>query len=66
MELSRLFYYHEDKIKIINIIQQGLCYHLDPIKQEISKSDLDTIILRVNHKLSHELIYTGKIHQQRG
>ena len=29
--LAKLFFYKEDKTKIINIIQQGSCYHLDPI-----------------------------------
>ena len=29
--LSIFLYYHEVKINIINIIQQGLRYHLDPI-----------------------------------
>ena len=32
--LEELFLHHEDKTKIINIIQQGSRYHLDPIKEE--------------------------------
>ena len=30
--LEKLFLHHEDKTKIINIIQQGSRYHLDTIK----------------------------------
>ena len=30
--LEKLFLHHEDKTKIINIIQQGSCYHLDTIE----------------------------------
>ena len=52
-DLSKLFHYHKDKIKIINIIQQGSCYHLDPIEEETQKSDLDAMLLRGNHKLTH-------------
>ena len=44
--------------KIINIIQKGSCYNLDPIKQEIRKSDLDAMILRGNNKLSHSELNT--------
>ena len=29
--LAKLFLHHKDKTKIINIIQQGSCYHLDSI-----------------------------------
>ena len=32
--LAKLFFYHEDKTNIINIIQKGYHYHLDPIKDE--------------------------------
>ena len=52
VDLSILSYYHEDKVKIINIIQKCLRYHLDPIKEGERKSDLDAIILRGNHKSS--------------
>ena len=48
--LENLFLHHEDKTKIINIIQHGSCYHLDPIEEETRKSDLDAMILRGNHK----------------
>ena len=50
MALSKLFLHHEDKTKIINIIQHGSCYHLDPIEEETRKSDLDAMMLRWNHK----------------
>ena len=29
--LAKLFLHHKDKTKIINTIQQGSCYHLDPM-----------------------------------
>ena len=32
--LAKLFLHNEDKTKIINIIQKGFRYHLDPIKEE--------------------------------
>ena len=51
--LEKLFFHHEDNPNIINIIQQGSCYHLDPIKKETRKSDLDAMILRGSHKSSH-------------
>ena len=48
--LAELFLHHEDKTKITNIIKHGYRYHLNPIKEEIRKSDLDAMILRGNHK----------------
>ena len=51
--LIKLFYHHEDKINIINIIQQGSHYHLYPIEQETRKCDLDAMIIRGNQKLFH-------------
>ena len=35
--LAKLFFHHEDKTNIINIIQQGSHYHLDTIKEETLK-----------------------------
>ena len=35
--LAKLFFYHDDKTKIINIIQQGSCYHIDSIEEEPRK-----------------------------
>ena len=35
--LEKLLLHHEDKTKIINIIQQGYRYHIDPIKEETRK-----------------------------
>ena len=35
--LEKVFFYHEDKNKIINIIQQGSCYHIDQIEEETRK-----------------------------
>ena len=52
-DLTKLFYYHYDRVNIINIIQQGSRYHLDPIEEETRNSDLDAMVLRGNHKSSH-------------
>ena len=52
-ELTKLFYYHEERVNIINIILKGSCYHLDPIEEETQKSDLDAMITRGNHKSPH-------------
>ena len=54
--LAKLFLYHEDKPKIINIIQQGSRYHLYLIEEETRKSDLDVMILRGNQKPSHSVL----------
>ena len=54
--LAKLFLHQEEKTKIINIIQQGSHYYLDPIKEETSKSDLDAMTLRGNHKSPHSVI----------
>ena len=35
--LEKWFLYHEDKTKIINIIQKGSRYHLNPIQEETQK-----------------------------
>ena len=61
VSLAKLFLYHKDKTKIINIIQQGSRYHLDPIEEETQKSDLDAIILRGNHKSSHSLLNSSTL-----
>ena len=37
--LEKLFLYHEEKTKIIKIIQQGYRYHLDPIP---TRTDIDS------------------------
>ena len=51
--LTKLFYYNEDRVKIINIIQQGSSYYQYPIEEETWKSYLDAMILRGNHKSYH-------------
>ena len=60
-DLAKLFLHHEDKTKIINIIQHGYRYHLDPIEEETRKSDLDAMILRGNHKSSHSVLNTAAL-----
>ena len=59
--LAKLFLHHEGKTKIINIIQQVSCYHLDPIEEETRKSDLDAMILRGNHKSSHSVLNSAAL-----
>ena len=61
MALIKLFLHHEDKTKIINIIQQGSHYHLDPIEEEKRKSDLYAMLLRGNHKSSHSVLNSAAI-----
>ena len=51
--LAKLFFYHKYRTNIINIIQQGCRYHLDPIEEGKRKSYLDAMIIRGNHKSSH-------------
>ena len=50
--IAKLFRHHEYKDRIIDIIQKGSQYHLSPIYEATSISDLDAMILRVNNKLS--------------
>ena len=59
--LARLFLYHEDKSKIINIIQQESRYHIYPIEEETRKSDLETMILRGNHKSYHSVLNSSAV-----
>ena len=61
--LETLFFYHEYKTNIVNIIQQGCRYHLNPIEEETRKSDLDAIILRGNHKSSHSEINSAALYK---
>ena len=59
--LAKLFLHHKEKTKIINIIQKGSRYHLDPIEEDTRKSYLDTMILRGNHKSSHSVLNSAAI-----
>ena len=59
--LAKLFFHHEDRNNIINIIRQGSRYHLVPIKEETRKSDLDAMILRGNHKSSHSVLNSAAL-----
>ena len=61
MTLTKLFFYHEDRVKIINIIQQGSHHHLDPIEEETQKSDLDAMILRGDHSSSHSEMKSAEL-----
>ena len=51
--LAKLFLHHEEKTKIINIIQKGSSFHIYPIEKETRKSDLGAMIIGGNHKSSH-------------
>ena len=59
--LEILLFYHENKTNIINIIQQGSCYHLGPIEDKTRKSDLDAMTIRGNHKLSHSVLNSAAL-----
>ena len=59
--LAKLFLHHEDKTNNINIIHQGSHYHLDAIKEETRKSDLDAMISRGNYKSSHSVIISAAL-----
>ena len=59
--LAKLFLHCEDKTKIINIIQQESRCHLEPIKEETKKSDLDAMILRRNHNSFHSVLNSATL-----
>ena len=61
--LEQLFFHHEDKTKIINIIKHGSCYHLDPIEAGTRKSNLSAIILRGNHKSYQSVINAAALNK---
>ena len=61
--LAKLFLHHEHRTKIINIIQHGSSYHLDPIEEETRKLDLDAMILRGNHKSSQSVLNTAALNK---
>ena len=48
--IKNLFSHHEDKERIIDIIQKGLRYNLSPIEESKRKSDLEAMLLRGNQK----------------
>ena len=48
--IIKLFSHHEDKNRMVNIIQKGSRYGLSPIEEATIKSDLEAILLRANHK----------------
>ena len=59
--LTKLLFYHEYRVNIINIIHQGSRYCLDPIEEETRKLDLDAMILRGDHKSSHSEMNSAEI-----
>ena len=48
--IKKLFRYHKDKERIVDIIPKESWYHLSPIEDATSKSDLEAMLLRGNHK----------------
>ena len=60
-DLAKLFLHHKDKTKTINIIQKGSCYHLNQIEEETINSDLDSVILRRNHKSYHSVLNSAAL-----
>ena len=48
--IAKIFIRHEDKKRIVDIIQKGCQYHLLSIEEAIRKPDLEVILLRVNCK----------------
>ena len=47
----------------MNIIQKGLCYHLNPIGEEAQKPDLDAMIIGGNHKLPHSELNSDALYK---
>ena len=48
--IFKIFHHHEDREKIMDIVQKGSQYHLSPIKEATRKSNLSAMILHGNHK----------------
>ena len=59
--LEKLFLHHEEKTNIINIIQHGSSYHINPIEEETRKSDLDAMLIRGNHKSSYSVLNSSDL-----
>ena len=51
--IKNLFNHHEEKDRIVYIIQKGSRYHLSQIEEATRKSDLEAMILRGNNKLKN-------------
>ena len=61
--LAQIFLHQEDKTNNINIIKHGSRYHLDPIKEETRKSDLDAMILKGYHKSYQPVLNTAALNK---
>ena len=61
VSLAKIFLHREDKNKIVNIIQEGYYYHLNPIEEETHKSDLYALILRVKRKSPHSVLNSAAL-----
>ena len=48
--IIKLFSHDEEKYRIVDIIQKGSRYHISPIKEATSKSYMEAMLLRSNHK----------------
>ena len=55
---KNLFSHHEDKYRIVDIIQKGSHYHISPIEEVTIKSNLEAMLLRADHKLARSDLNT--------
>ena len=63
--LAKLFLHNEGKNNIIYIIKKRSRYHLDQVKEETRKSNLYTMILRVNNKSTHSVLNSAELDKSR-
>ena len=48
--IKKIFCYHEDTERIVEIIQKRSRYHLSPIEDTTKKSDQESMLIRGSHK----------------
>ena len=51
--LKNVFRHHEDRYRILDIIQKGSRYHLSPIEEATKKFSFGVTINHTNHLLTH-------------
>ena len=56
--ITKLFSHHEDRNRIVDIIQKGLRYHLSLIEDAKRKSYLEGMLLSRNRKLAMSALNT--------
>ena len=64
--IAKLFSHHEDNEIIMDIIQKGSQYLLSPINEAFRRSDLDTMIIRVNNKPTKSKFNKAGLDKSRG